>query len=167
MIALMRAAVKAEVDPLKALITTVVADVATLKGDVATLKADFALLAAASANDRVRRSNGMMAVDGPVTRLLYTHDGKQWPATVAQPSNQMDLAVAGNENVPGSMPPRRSTWNKKMSTDFLRTAVGETYDTDTEGEAVEFTPKARTRRFKVIQCLGVPVERVVAAMQTL
>jgi len=117
------------------------------------------VLLAAGANERVRLNNSLKANAVALQPFAFDREGKPWPSAVKQPQTLLDLAVAGNENKPGTSV--KPAWNKASSQAFLKTAVVGYDDEGTDGEG-EVGAMARTARIKVIQAVGGDVANVFA-----
>jgi hypothetical protein len=109
----------------------------------------------------LQKMRSINACRGPFDELVrptMTYTGRPMPSGVAIPNTWADLAVAGNEIVPGAN--RKCPWNKRKSRDFLRAfyeADPEQSDSDAESE---YTPRARRGRLQVAEAMGIGTQQL-------
>ena len=161
-------ALDAKVGALDAKVGALDAKVGALDAKVAArldgIDSSVRVLLAAGANERVRLNNSMKANAVALQPFLFDREGNLWPSAVRQPPTLLDLAVAGNENKPGTSV--KPAWNKLSSRAFLKSAVVGYEDDGTDGEG-EVGAMARTARIKVIQAVGGDVANVFATQYRL
>ena len=146
---------------LKEALAPVLVRLDALEASVARLDASVARLDAARANEDVRRYNSVRPVGASLAALLFTHDGRPWPADVQQPARMLDLAVSGAEQLPGGGG-GRPNWSRGLSRRFLASAMAPLGD-DTDGED-EGSAQSRTSRMRVVQLMGGSFERITRAV---